>query len=58
MKTYTATFWRSNPQLAKGGYETKRTIEAETKREAMRKAQKIEKGTLYGSMTLQALTEA
>lgn len=58
MKTYKATFWRSNPQLKNGGYQTERTIEAETKTEARRMAMKIEKATAYGSMTLQALTEA
>ena len=34
MKTYKAKFWRSNPQLKNGGYETERTIEAKTIRSA------------------------
>lgn len=28
MHRYSATFWRGNPQLKNGGYETTRTIEA------------------------------
>lgn len=28
MKKYIATFWRGNPQIKDGGYETTREIEA------------------------------
>ena len=41
MKKFTARFWRSNPQLANGGYETSRTIEARTKVAAEKKVDKI-----------------
>lgn len=52
MKKYTATFFRSNPQLANGGYETTRTIEAKTIASARKKAREIEAKALYGGMTL------
>lgn len=57
MKTYTATYWRSNPQLTNGGYETTRMIEAENKRKAMKIANDISNRTSYGSMTLRDLRE-
>jgi hypothetical protein len=58
MKTYTATFCRGNPQLANGGYETERTIEAKTIASARKKARKeYEEGCLYGSMTLIKIVE-
>ena len=41
MKLFTVTFWRGNPQFAKGGYETTRVIEARTISSAEKKAQKI-----------------
>lgn len=53
MKTYIAIFWRSNPQLKYGGYETTREIEAKTLASATKKAQQYENGCAYGSMTLQ-----
>ena len=49
-KTYTAIFWRGNPQLQNGGYETKRTFECANKREANKKLKEIEKHTVYGTM--------
>lgn len=51
MKKYTALFFRSNPQLKNGGYETTRTIEAKTIASARKKAREYE-DCLYGSMTL------
>lgn len=37
MKKYIAIFWRGNPQLENGGYETARTIEAKTITSARKK---------------------
>jgi hypothetical protein len=54
MKIYIATFWRGNRQLADGGYETTRTIEANTEALAKKKAQKLE-NCCYGSMTLKKI---
>ena len=36
--TFTATFFRRNPQSRNGGYNTTRTIEAKTIKEATKKA--------------------
>lgn len=58
MKNYIAKFWRSNPQLKNGGYETTRTIEAENARAARKKAREIENGILYGSMRLVEISAA
>lgn len=52
MKLFTVTFWRSNPQFAKGGYETTRVIEAKTISSAEKKAQKICDNCLYGDMSV------
>lgn len=52
MKTYIATFWRSNPQLANGGYEITRTIEAKTIAFARKKANQISDNCSYGGMNL------
>ena len=52
MKTYKATFWRGNPQISSGGYETTRSIEAKTIASARKKAREIENQCVYGSMTL------
>ena len=41
MKKYIAKFWRNNPQLANGGYETTRTIEAKTITSARKKAMEL-----------------
>lgn len=58
MKTFKATFFRHNPQLNNGGYETTRTIEAKTIASARKKAQKIADATSYGSMSLLTIEEA
>lgn len=52
MKKYIATFWRGNPQLENGGYETARTIEAKTITSARKKAMEIERKSIYGTMEL------
>ena len=52
MKKYIATFWRGNPQLKDGGYETTREIEAVSIASARKKARDIEDGCVYGSMSL------
>lgn len=52
MKKYIATFWRGNPQLKDGGYETTREIEAVSITSARKKARDIEDGCVYGSMSL------
>lgn len=57
MKKFTATFFRVNPQLKKGGYETTRTIEAKTLKSAMKEARKIEDGCRYGSMIFKDIAE-
>lgn len=49
---YIATFWRSNPQLARGGYETTRTIEAKTLASARKMANEIAARCIYGGMNL------
>ena len=56
MKQYTAKFWRGNPQLKNGGYETTRTIEAKTIASARKKAKEYE-DCCYGSMELLDVTE-
>lgn len=50
MKKFTAFYFRHNPQLLNGGYETTRTIEARTLASATKKAEKA--GCAYGSMEL------
>lgn len=57
-ETYVATFWRENPQFKNGGYETTRTIEAETMAEAKKKARQMVKGVLYGSMELKNIVKS
>ena len=52
MKNFIVTFWRSNPQLTKGGYETTRVIEARTISSAEKKAQKICDNCIYGDMSI------
>jgi hypothetical protein len=52
MKKFIATFWRGNPQIPGGGYETTRTIEARTIKSAEKKARDLANKTAYGSMTL------
>lgn len=51
MKKFIATYWRYNCQLANGGYETTRTIEARTLASAERIAQKSTE-CVYGHMSL------
>lgn len=52
MKTYIATFFRVNPQLKNGGYETTREIEAKTIVSARKKAEKIADNVSYGRLVL------
>lgn len=56
MKKFEAVFWRGNPQLPNGGYETKRQFNAKSYEGAERQAKKHEK-CLYGSMELLDLYE-
>lgn len=58
MKKYKAYFWRSNPQLSSGGYETTRTIEAKTIRSAEKKARELADRCLYGGMSFLRIEEA
>lgn len=55
MKTYKATFWRGNPQLANGGYEVTRTIEGPTEAYARATANTMAKNTCYGTLTLRKI---
>lgn len=55
MKKYKGIFWRSNPQLANGGYETTRTVEAKTLSSATKKLNKICDSCIYGGMYLKAV---
>lgn len=55
---FIAKFWRANPQLKNGGYETSRKIEAETISAAKKLAYEIEKKAAYGSMSLRSIEEA
>lgn len=57
MKKYTATFWRSNPQLPHGGYEKRMDIEAKSMAAARKVAREYEEGIVYGTMTLTELVE-
>lgn len=53
LKTYTATFWRGNPQLEDGGYTTERKIEAVSITQARKIArEEYENGCVYETMTL------
>lgn len=58
MKKYVATFWRSNPQLPKGGYVTTREIEAKTIASARKQAREITEKTVYGGMELLKVEKA
>lgn len=51
MKKYIATFWRGNPQLKDGGYETTREIEAVSITSARKKARDIEDGCVAAAET-------
>lgn len=52
MKTYTAIFFRKNPQLKGGGYKATRTIEARSITSAKKKACKLSNCVNYGTMQL------
>ena len=52
MKTYIATYYRNNPQLSSGGYQTTRKIEAASITSARKKAREIAEGCVYGSLEL------
>lgn len=52
MKTYIATYYRRNPQLSSGGYQTTRKIEAVSITSARKKAREITEGCVYGSLEL------
>lgn len=56
MKKFEAVFWRGNPQLRDGGYETKRQFNAKSYEGAEKQAKKLEK-CVYGSMELLELYE-
>ena len=58
MKQYVATYFRSNPQLTNGGYETTRTIEAKTIVSAKKKANEIAGKCAYGGMHLIKIEES
>lgn len=57
MKNFVAYFWRGNPQLANGGYESKIEIRAKSKETAMKQVRKYEKNCVYGTMTFLRLEE-
>lgn len=57
MKKFIAKFWRANPQLKNGGYETTRTIEARGIASAGKKANRIADSMVYGSMSLLSIEE-
>ena len=46
MKTYIATYYRHNPQLSSGGYQTTRKIEAVSITSARKKAREITEGCM------------
>lgn len=52
MNTYRGTFWRSNPQLKNGGYETTREVEAKTIASAKKKLNQIANNCRYSGMDL------
>ena len=47
-----ATYYRHNPQLSSGGYQTTRKIEAVSITSARKKAREITEGCVYGSLEL------
>lgn len=57
MKQFECRFWRANPQLKNGGYETTRTVEAKTITSARKKANEISDSCCYGSMSLLDIKE-
>ena len=52
MKKFEVFFWRQNPQLSKGGYETSREIEARSLVSAQKKAYKIASNCPYGNLII------
>lgn len=52
MKTYIATYYRHNPQLSSGGYQTTRKITAASIASARKRAREITEHCVYGSMEL------
>lgn len=44
---YQVKFWRSNPQIRNGGYETIINIEAKTKKQLEKKIREWENGSNY-----------
>ena len=51
-RTYTATFWRSNPQLKNGGYYTTKEFQAVSHKAAERQAGRYTKDIVYGGLDL------
>ena len=51
-RTYTATFWRSNPQLKNGSYYTAKEFQAVSYKAAERQAEWYTKGIVYGGLDL------
>lgn len=51
MKKFIATYWRINPQLANGGYETTKIIEAKNADSAWKKGSRLTE-CVYGRMEL------
>lgn len=58
MNKFIATYWRGNPQMKSGGYETTREIEAKTLASATKKAEKKCVNVSYGSMSLLSIVQA
>lgn len=57
MKKFEVFFWRQNPQLIKGGYETSREIEARSLASAQKKADKIASNCPYGNLRILRIEE-
>lgn len=55
MKSFRITFWRDNPQLSNGGYETTRIVEAKTLSSAKKQADKICSSCVYGGMSVKKI---
>ena len=51
-RTYTATFWRNNPQLKNGGYYTTKEFQAVSHKAAERQAERYTKGIVYVGLDL------
>lgn len=57
MKKYRITYWRSNPQLKNGGYETTSTICAKSMREARKHANTVAGSCVYGGKEVLKIEE-